>query len=713
MRPLRLYIKNFMNHNLTEIEINFNSVLIVGKSLKNEKISNGVGKTTIFRAIEYVLFNQSYATTLDKIVQEGKKKAIVEYDFELEGEIYRIYRHRCSTGSSDVRLYKKVNGVFDPISGRTATATDEMIRNLLKISHKAFTYSVLFRQADLTGITAVDDPKKRKDILKEPLNLIAYTKLEELAAKKSRPLKKEIDRIEGSISVLGDPDTDIVTTQKSLSETLVELASNKEKIDIGTILLEQKRGLVDDLKQSLGSQDVDVHKKVSEQEHALKRLRDQATSDGKRLSGILTLIESKENKLKKIKSDEDESNQTLQKLFGLNVDQDIEDIQVQYKKVCADEMRGNELLSAAKTQLKFIKKSLPEDDKCPSCYQSITSEYRSQITENINNQITKQQDEIDRLEDALGKCRRKKSRLENSLQEARTRINEINKIESTIKNLVFEQKNLREEIDRLFIEQKDISVKIRELESQISESTTSLSTLKEIANTSTAPEINKKIFEINQEISIIQSGLVASNGKNSTISAMKGRLEERISTRTADKEKLAELKLLLEKLKHELKFRQIVVDAFSTKGIPNFIIQTVIEDLQTESNKALRELRPELEVKITSDLDFEYRRNGILRDYNQLSHGQQVYIALAFKRGLSRVIQKKLNIAINTLYFDEVDAHLDDAGVEAFADAIRKWQKDLTIFVITHNKELKDKFSQAILVEEGENGAEGKLVSNW
>jgi DNA repair exonuclease SbcCD ATPase subunit len=173
------------------------------------------------------------------------------------------------------------------------------------------------------------------------------------------------------------------------------------------------------------------------------------------------------------------------------------------------------------------------------------------------------------------------------------------------------------------------------------------------------------------------------------------------------------LKILLEKFKHELKFRQIVVDAFSTKGIPNFIIQTVIEDLQNESNKALRELRPELEVKITSDLDFEYRRNGILRDYNQLSHGQQVYIALAFKRGLSRVIQKKLNIAINTLYFDEVDAHLDDAGVEAFADAIRKWQKDLTIFVITHNKELKDKFSQAILVEEGENGAEGKLVSNW
>lgn len=46
-------------------------------------------------------------------------------------------------------------------------------------------------------------------------------------------------------------------------------------------------------------------------------------------------------------------------------------------------------------------------------------------------------------------------------------------------------------------------------------------------------------------------------------------------------------------------------------------------------------------------------------------------------------------------------------------DAIRKWQKDFTIFVITHNKDLKDKFSHAILVEEGEDGAEARLVGAW
>ena len=161
MRPLRIYLKNFMNHSLTEIDINFQSVLIVGRSNKNDRISNGVGKTTLFRAIEYVLFNQSHATVLDKIVRDGKRKAVVEFDFELDGEIYRIYRHRCDTGSSDVRLYKKnASSNWDSISGRTPSCTDALIHNLIKISHKAFTYSVLFRQADLTGITSVTDPKK-------------------------------------------------------------------------------------------------------------------------------------------------------------------------------------------------------------------------------------------------------------------------------------------------------------------------------------------------------------------------------------------------------------------------------------------------------------------------------------------------------------------------------------------------------------------------
>jgi DNA repair exonuclease SbcCD ATPase subunit len=261
----------------------------------------------------------------------------------------------------------------------------------------------------------------------------------------------------------------------------------------------------------------------------------------------------------------------------------------------------------------------------------------------------------------------------------------------------------------------NILIKIQDEEQQIREAEESLRVLREAAAQSSALTINTKIFALNQEISKHQDEIIDNNRRISTLSTLQGGLEERITTRLADKVKLENIKISLVKNQRELKIRQMVVDSFSNRGIPTFIIQTILNDLQIEVNIALKELRPELDVKIDEELNFEYKRNGIVRDYNQLSHGQQVYIALAFKRGMARVIQKRMGIKIHILEFDEVDAHLDEAGVDAFADAIMKWQNDFTVFVITHNKDLQDKFSHAILVEEGDvdDGAIARVVNSW
>jgi DNA repair protein SbcC/Rad50 len=712
MRPLRLYLKNFMNHRETEIDINFQSVLIVGRSNKNDRISNGVGKTTLFRAIEYVLFNQSHATVLEKIIRDGKRKAVVEFEFELDGEIYKIYRHRCDTGASDVRLYKKVGTEWASISGRTPSFTDQEIQRLIKITHKAFTYSVLFRQADLTGITSVTDPKKRKEILKEPLNLVPYTKMEELATKKVRPLRKEIDRIEGSISMMGNPDVDIKKAEEELVTTIEQIKEHREQIVALNATIDGKRLLVEDLKQSLGAQDIDIHRKVTEQEAALKRLKENTKVNDKKLDNLSSLITTKEERLKKNKEEESNAQFSLNTMLG-EEQIDIEDLQQKYDSVCADEVTGSELLAASRAQIKFIKKSLPDSDECPTCSQSITAAYRQQMETEISERLRKQEKEVEFYEDAIGKCKRKKARIDQALKGARARINEISKLETLIKTLGNEQKSLRDEIDRLYTDQKEVSKKIQDEERQIQETTSSLEALREAAEKSSAPAINSKIFALNQEISKHQDEVLDCNRRVSSFSSVQGGLEERIANRKSDKVKLANVESLLVKTQRELKIRQMVVDAFSNRGIPNFIIQTILDELQFEANAALKELRPELDVQIDAELNFTYRRNGELRDYFQLSHGQHVYIALAFKRGMARVIQKRLGIDIRILEFDEVDSHLDDAGVDAFADAIRKWQKDFTIFVITHNKELKDKFSHAILVEEGDDGAEARVVTSW
>jgi DNA repair exonuclease SbcCD ATPase subunit len=702
-----------MNHRLSEVDCtNFQSVLIVGKSQKNDRISNGVGKTTIFRAIEYALFNQSHATTLDKVVRDGKKKAIVELDFELNGDIYRIYRHRTATGSADVRLYKLNGTEFESICERTPSATDSKIRDLIKISHKAFTYSVLFRQADLTGITSVTDTKKRKEILKEPLNLGTYTKLEEMAVDKRRPLKNRISKIEGSIQVIGNPDSDIEKAEIDLISNQEMIKSLQDIIHTNENIITSNRSQIEDLKQSLDQQDVDIHRKVAEQEDLLKKLKSSVNAKDKKLINLSELILTKELYLKKVNDEIDESKKSLNILLSEN-SKDIKDLQISHKKTCDDEVKGSEMLAAIKVQMKITKKSLPEGDQCPTCHQDITSEYRSEMEKRIQQELRNLQENAEFLEDALGKCRRKKDRLNDTLKVEQNRQYNLEKLETKIESLGNSIISIRNEIDRLYEDQKDTTKDFQDEERQIQEIQEHLVTLKDVANKSDSLIINKRIFELNQKNTEAQDEINESNRRITSFSSIQGGLKERIKTRKADRDKLQSLNEELIKSKRELKIAQMVVDAFSNRGIPTFIIQTVLDELQFEANKALKELRPELDVQIDSDLNFQYRRNGIIRDYSQLSHGQHVYIALAFKRGISTVIQRRQNIQIKMLQFDEVDAHLDEAGAEAFADAIRKWQNDFTIFVITHNKDLKDKFSHSILVEEGDDGAEARLVTTW
>jgi DNA repair exonuclease SbcCD ATPase subunit len=714
MRPIRIYLKNFMNHRLTEVDCtHFQSVLIVGKSKKDARISNGVGKTTIFRAIEYALFNQSHATTLDKVVREGKKKAVVEFDFELAGEIYRIYRHRTSTGSSDVRIYKKIGTEFESISARTPSATDIKLREIIKITHKAFTYSVLFRQADLTGITSVSDPKKRKEVLKEPLNLNTYTKLEEMAVDARRPLKRKIDTLEGSIQIIGNPDTDIEKSEEELQAAEIQIKHNQDIIHINNNIIEQKRANIDDLKQSLDQQDIDIHKKVNEQELALKKLKDNVDSYIYRLLSITNLISTKEIKIQDLTKNQARFLAEVESLSGNYNNKTINELHVEYDKVCNDEVKGSEMIAAIKSQMNITKIFIPDNNECPTCHQNITREYRDQMSSSIRAKLKKSQDDLDFLEDALVKCKRKKTRLSGVLKSERDRLSNIERFEEKVNSISNELKSIREEVQRLYVDQKEVTKKLRDYEQQMHATTEHLKTLQEVAVKSNAIIINKRIFELNKEILDAQCEINSANKYISNFSSMQGGLKERIKTRKDDKTKLVKLKEDLITAQGELKIRQMVVDAFSSRGIPSFIIQTIIDELQFEANVALKELRPELEVYVDSDLNFEYRRNGLVREYEQLSHGQHVYIALAFKRGIARIIQKRLNIDIKLLEFDEVDSNLDEAGVDAFADAIRKWQKDFTIFVITHNKDLKDKFSHAIMVEEGDDGAEAKLVTTW
>jgi exonuclease SbcC len=203
-------------------------------------------------------------------------------------------------------------------------------------------------------------------------------------------------------------------------------------------------------------------------------------------------------------------------------------------------------------------------------------------------------------------------------------------------------------------------------------------------------------------------------------------IKHNIEQKTKDKIRLEELQKTLLELNAKLGMFPTVIQAFSTTGIPNLIIQNVLDDLQIEANNLLAQLKPGLQlsffiektVEKTGDqadtLDINYHIKGKDRYYKQLSGAQQLAVAFSLKLGLSFLLQKLTGADIKFLLLDEIDQSLDKASVDAFVDIVKFFQKDFIILIITHNDRLKDKFSHAILVEQDINMiSKARVVSSW
>jgi len=719
MRPLSLESNDFMNHKKCSIDFGtFKSALIVGKTKENDAISNGVGKSTIFSAIEWALFNKVHKTTLDKVVREGAKRASVEFAFKIDGSSFKVKRTLSAKKTKNVYLYEFIDDEYQSITQRTSAETEVKLQEILKLSHKAFINTVLFRQADLTGLVEAKDGgesnnKSRADILKEPLNLTRYSKKEKMVADLIKPIKKDIEANESAATVLGNPDDDIKQAKEDLEKTLAQILEkdNVIKTDLA-VALEEKRKNLDHLKSTLSSSDADIHSKVEVQHVKIKKLNYSIKELGGSQINTLGTIDSQKDLLTR----KEDQLIRVQERFS---DKEAEDhrsvtkITTEHKKVCEDELKGNKLLARAEVEHEYAQDSIPKTDNCNSCKQAISKEYRAEFEENVSKIIEEKKSDIDFYKKAMIKCKSVKTKLTKELDGAKQHASDIKSLTENINSIKESIVAFRENISNAEVDASRIGEQLDVQSTELQEAIKHYNDLKEIADKSDMTELNSKIFSIAREIKVYEQSIESMHTETQSLRTREGVLKERIKNRVEDKKKLDTINDKLSKLRHELGIHQRVMSSFSHRGIPTLIINTCLNELQLETNQALQQLRPDLEVMFDADLNFTFRRNGVERDYHQLSYGQHVYIALAFKKGLAAVVQRKMGISIHLLEFDEVDSSLDKAGVEAMANAIKKWQEDFLILTVTHNDSLKDKFSHAIVVEEGDDGAIVSVKTSW
>ena len=716
MKPISLIIKDFCAHSESKIDFNdFNCALIIGKIRGNDKQSNGSGKSTIFSAINYVLFNETDYASLDDIIRKKTNSCSVSFDFisSLDDNTYRIIRSRNKKTGSEVRLFKLVDNNWEDITARTNSHTEQEIQKILKINYKTFCNSSFFGQSDLSGIASLT-PSARKKILKSILQLDIYNKYEVIAKKKTSDILKEIDKYNTILQTIGSPEEDI----KNLSKDLLECSSAIENKNDSLSLLKEKHSN-EALKHSNFLKELESFEKdILEYNSKYKLLENEfnkSVNAVKEYEKKVSLI--KENASSLIK----ESKDLKLEIFKIDLSslRNKEDIKKDIDALTKNIIDNKALINSINAKLIELKIPLPSGGNCKHCRRIITEDESRNCKEAIEKEIIENNLKLKNTQETISILLNKDKELKQELQQTE---NINNSLINKKQNLQNKEKEI-ESKKQIFIEFNDLLEKsIIDQQSKKQELAVFTATKPEdnsnkISNTkinisnskNTTQELAKQIDIISKEMVLISNKLAILNHK--------------IEQRTLDIEKIKNITSNISVLEKKYSIYNKVVSAFGSKGIPALITQTILDDFMYETNCYLTKLHPGIQMQFITEkersdgdlddtLDMEFLMNNDRFQYQQLSGAQKLIVALALRLGLSSVLTKRLGVSMQLLLIDEVDQCLDDLNIELFEEAIKKISQEMKVLIITHNKELKSKFNTVIVVEQDENFVSTAKVSN-
>jgi DNA repair exonuclease SbcCD ATPase subunit len=716
MIPIKLTMENFCLHEDSEIDFSkFSAAIIVGEQRNNSEFSNGVGKSTIFHAIKYVLFNQHNYSTMDKLIRKGADICRVAFEFsDDDGSVYRVVRSRSRKSGPDIRLYKADGDGWGDITQRRGADTEVELEKLIKINYKTFVNSLLFSQGDLTSIASLT-AEKRKAFFKEALNLGKYSKFEKVAKSKYSEINKEIDRQNTIISTIGNPLEDMERLSIEigiLGGSIDDKVKIHDGITVELVELNQSRLEHTASYKSIEKENANLINQERDLSVEVNKLTSNLADNLRKRDAIKISVNGLISEFKTIKN----------QFAGIDMSA-FEDVDKIGERILAIDENLNDYkgqLRSIQLQLEELAIPLPADGSCKHCRQPLSSDH-------------------------LNLCRKE-------IEDAKVKLNgDAVNIRTQIKSLSDEKVSLNakltsinKSIQRRAELKSDLTMKQKEIESKksmyeeyigicdglqtgLNEKIALLDSVRDRKSSSNIDEQNSifaKIAEIEDRIRAANTRLNVAVKELSVLRNQLAVCQSRIEEKAKSIEVLAQHKEKLVALEKSAIVHQKVCMAFGSAGIPSLIAHTILEDYQMEANNLLEQIKPEIQLtfslvkdasNVESDdtLDIKYYVNGDENEFAQLSGAQQLIVSLALRLGLSFVLQKRLGSNMKLILLDEVDSALDKASLKCFVDVIKLLQREFKILLITHNDKLRDHFGDIILVEQGENlFSRAKYMSN-
>lgn len=260
----KIIIEGFCSIGTLELPLNNNGITII-------KGANGLGKTTIFSALVWVLYGKTLKGISDvnlwkKFRTKDYKGTKVEIYFESNNSIHKIIR--CQNYTEDVdgakggsRLIYLIDA--EQVKEKGKLKLQSLIEKNLGMSYNLFINSVMFGQGMKRLIQESGSDKKQ--LFEEIFELNYISKARKIAQDKYNELRVELDglmeKLESNQNYIDSILSDLNYTKSKRDNFKSELA-NKVKSYKDKIILSTKR--VDELALKTNKVDINQHNKTIE-----------------------------------------------------------------------------------------------------------------------------------------------------------------------------------------------------------------------------------------------------------------------------------------------------------------------------------------------------------------------------------------------------------------------------------------------------------------
>ena len=180
MIPRRLHLRNFLSYRDCTIDLaGLHLAVLCGR--------NGFGKSALLDAMTWALWGEARGRLEDDRIYLGEYDMLVEFEFEVEGDVYQVVRKRTrgrAAGALDL-LQIAPDGRRVPLTGSTMRETQSELTRRLRMDHETFANSAFVAQGHADEFTR-KNAAERKEVFRKVLGLERYEILATIANNRRR-----------------------------------------------------------------------------------------------------------------------------------------------------------------------------------------------------------------------------------------------------------------------------------------------------------------------------------------------------------------------------------------------------------------------------------------------------------------------------------------------------------------------------------------------